>query len=209
MKAVKLSILAAALTVALSATAFAQTTQPPKPTTPPAQTPVTAPKPAPEPPAPFPQDAKIAFVDIQAVANNSTAGKDASAKLKALQDKKMADLQAKNKQLQDLTAKRDSGGAVLSDTARADLEKQIENLQRQIQFDQQTAQSDMQDLQNELQGDFQKKLVPIIQEIGKEKGLHAVFSTGDAGAIYVHPGLDITQEVIKRLDAVPGPKKNQ
>lgn len=210
MKAIKLSILAAALTVALSATALAQATQPPKPTTPPAtQPPVAAtPKPAPEPPAPFPQDAKIAFVNVQEVANQSQAGKDASAKLKSLQDKKMADLQAKNKQLQDMTAKRDQGGAVLSDSARAQLEKDIENLQRQIQFDQQTAQSDMQDQVNELQADFQKKLVPIIEQIGKEKGLHAVFSQGDAGAIYIHPGLDITQEVIKRLDATAGPKKN-
>lgn len=210
MKAVKLSIMAVALTVALSATSFAQTTQPPKPTTPPAQPPTAAaPKPAPEPPAPFPQDAKIAFVNIQQIANESTAGKDAAAKLKALNDKKMADLQAKNKQLQDMMAKRDQGGGVLNDTARAQLEKDIENLQRQIQFDQQTAQSDVNDLQNELQADFQKKLVPIIEAIGKEKGLHAVFSTGDAGAIYVHPGLDITQEVIKRLDATAGPKKSQ
>lgn len=209
MKAVKLSILAAALTVALSATAFAQATQPPKPTTPPTQPPLaTAPKPAPEPPAPFPQDAKIAFVDIQEIANQSAAGKDASAKLKALNDKKMADLQAKNKQLQDMMAKRDQGGAVLSEPARAQLEKDIENLQRQLQFDQQTAQSDVTDLQNELQAEFQKKLIPIIEQIGKDKGLHAVFSKGDAGAIYVGPGLDITQEVIKRLDAAPGPKKN-
>jgi outer membrane protein len=210
MKAVKLSIMAAALTVALSASAFAQaTTQPPRPATPATQPPLaTTPKPAPEPPAPFPQDAKIAFVNVQEVANQSQAGKDASAQLKSLQDKKMADLQAKNKQLQDMTAKSDQGGAVLSDTARAQLEKDIENLQRQIQFDQQTAQSDMQDQVNQLQGDFQKKLVPIIEQIGKEKGLHAVFSQGDAGAIYIHPGLDITQEVIKRLDASAGPKKN-
>jgi outer membrane protein len=168
MKAVKLSIMAAALTVALSASAFAQaTTQPPRPATPATQPPLaTTPKPAPEPPAPFPQDAKIAFVNVQEVANQSQAGKDASAKLKSLQDKKMADLQAKNKQLQDMTAKRDQGGAVLSDTARAQLEKDIENLQRQIQFDQQTAQSDMQDQVNQLQGDFQKKLVPIIEQIG-------------------------------------------
>ena len=208
MKALKLAIMAAALTVALSASAFAQTTQPPK-TTPPAQAPaVTAPKPAAEPPAPFPQDAKIAFVDIQRIANESSVGKDASAKLKTLNDKKVADLQAKNKQLQDMTAKRDQGGSVLSDAARAQLGKDIESLQRQIQFDDQTRQSDVTDLQNQLQLDFQKKLLPIIQDLGKEKGLYAVFSMGDAGAIYQHPGLDLTDEVIKRLDAGNGPKKH-
>lgn len=204
MKALKLSMMAAALTVALSATAFAQATPPQKPTTPP---PVAAtPAPAPEPPAPFPQDAKIAFVNIQEVANQSQAGKDASAKLKALNDQKVAALQAKQKQLQDMTAKHDSGGSVLNDAARAQLEKDMETLQRQIQFDQQTAQSDMQDLQNQLMADFQKKIVPIIQAIGKEKGLQAVFSVQDAGAVYVHPGLDLTQEVIKRLDGPASPR---
>lgn len=204
MKALKLSIMAAALTVALSATAFAQATQVLKPVTPATQPPVvTTPTQAPEPPAPFPQDAKIAFVNIQEVANASQAGKEASAKLKTLNDQKVAALQAKQKQLQDMTAKRDQGGTVLNDAARAQLDKDIENLQRQLQFDQQTAQSDMQDLQNQLMADFQKKIVPIIQALGKEKGLQAVFSVQDAGAVYVHPGLDLTQEVIKRLDAAP------
>lgn len=202
MKAIKLSLMAAALTVALSATAFAQATQPPKPQTPATQPPPTL-QAAPTPPAPFPQDAKIAFVNIQQVANESTAGKAASAKLKALNDKKVAELQDKQKQLQTMTAKRDQGGSVLNEAARAQLDKDIEALQRQIQFDQQTAQSDMQDLQNQLMGDFQKKIVPIIQTLGKEKGLHAVFSIQDAGAVYVHPGLDLTAEVIKRLDAAP------
>ena len=59
----------------------------------------------------------------------------------------------------------------------------------------------MQELQNELQGEFQKRLIPIIEELAKEKGLHAVFSIADSGAAYVHPGLNITDEVVKRLDA--------
>ena len=200
MKAITLSIMATALTLAVSATAFAQATQLPKPATPPAQPPPTL-QAAPTPPAPFPQDAKIAFVDIQQVANQSQAGKEATAKLKALNDQKMAELQDKNKQLQAMTAKRDQGGSVLNEAARAQLDKDIENMQRQIQFDQQTDQSDFTDLQNQLQADFQKRLLPIVQEIGKEKGLHAVFSSQDAGALYVHPGLDLTSEVIKRLDA--------
>jgi outer membrane protein len=210
MKVVKHSISALALVIAVSVAASAQTPKPPapKPQTPapaPATTqpPATAPKLAPQPPAPFPQDAKFAFVDIQLIAQNSSAGKDASAKLKALSDKKSGEIGEKSKQLQALQTKQQSAG-VLNDTARAQLDKEIERLQREIQFAQQSAQAEMQDLQNELQGEFQKKLLPIIADIAKEKGLHAVFSAQDAGAAYIHPGLDISEEVIKRLDA----KKN-
>jgi Skp family chaperone for outer membrane proteins len=50
-------------------------------------------------------------------------------------------------------------------------------------------------------GEFQKRLVPVIDELAKEKGLYAVFSAADSGAAYMHPGLDLSAEVIKRLDA--------
>lgn len=208
MRVVKLSIVALALTVALAGSGYAQTT-PPKPQTP-TQPPATppaaqpaAPKPAaPAPPVPFPQDAKYAVVDVQRIASQSTMGKAASAKLNDLQTKKMAEIQDKNKQLQALQTKQQSAG-VLSEAARTANDKEIERLQREIQFAQSNAQAEMQDLNNELQGDFTKRLAPIIEEIAKEKGLYLVF-TADSGFAYVHPGLDISDEVIKRLDT----KKN-
>jgi Skp family chaperone for outer membrane proteins len=197
--------------VALSASVFAQTAPPagaPKPQAPPAtppaaQTPPAAPK---APPVPFPQDAKIAFIDVNMIAGTSSAGKDASKKLTDFTTKKSAEIADKNKQLQALTTKRDTGGAVLNDTARATLDKDIDKLQRDIQFAQSNAQAELQDLQNELQGEFQKRLIPVIEEVAKEKGLHAVFSIADSGAAYVHPGLNISDEVVKRLDAAAAKK---
>ena len=205
MKVLKISVLAAALTVALGAPVLAQTAPPagpPRPQTPPAgQTPAAAPKPAPAPPVPFPQDSKIAFVDVNAIAQGSVAGKDASKKLSDFQSKKVAELGEKNKQLTAMTTRRDSGTGVLNDAARAQLDKDIDKLQRDIQFAQQNAQAEFTDLQTELQGEFQKRLVPVIDEVAKEKGLYAVFSIADSGVAYVHPGLDLSADVIKRLDA--------
>lgn len=202
MRVLKMSVVAAALTLALSAPVLAQTppqTAPPKPATP-AQTPLAT-APAPKPPVPFPADAKIAFVDVNSIAGNSASGKDASKKLQDLNNKKLAELQEKNKQLQALTTKRDQGGSVFNESARAALDKEIDKMQRDIQYAQTTAQAEMQDLTNELQGEFQKRLIPVIAEIAKEKGLHAVFSIADSGAAYYLPSLDISDEVIKRLDA--------
>jgi outer membrane protein len=213
MRVVKISVVAAALTLALSAPLLGQAeaqTAPPKPSTP-AQTPAKPPTlpqtppataPAPRPPLPFPADAKIAFVDVNTIAGTSASGKEASKKLQDLNNKKLTELQDKNKQLQALTTKRDQGGSVLNDSARASLDKDIEKLQRDIQFAQSNAQAEMQDLTNELQGEFQKRLIPVIAEIAKEKGLHAVFSIADSGAAYYLPSLDISDEVVKRLDAI-------
>jgi len=101
-----MSFAAGAVVLVLAGSAFAQTpAQPPKPQTPPAQPPAQppattpAPKP-PQPPAPFPQDSKIAFVDIQTIASNSSAGKEATKKLQDLTSKKQAEIADKTKQLQ-------------------------------------------------------------------------------------------------------------
>jgi outer membrane protein len=216
MKQLKLMIAPAALSLMLAATpALAQTqttpqkppVQPPVLGQPPSTTaPAPAPTAAPKPPAPFPQGAKMAFINIQAIAANSSAGKDASKRLADLNSKKAAEIADKNKQLQALTSKRDTGGAVLNDAARATLDKDIDKLQRDIQFAQSNAQAELQDLQNELQGEFQKRLIPVIEQVAKEKGLHAVFSIADSGAAYVHPGLNISDEVVKRLDAAAAKK---
>jgi Skp family chaperone for outer membrane proteins len=208
---VKLSIVAVALTVALAAPSFAQTppagAQPPKPQTPPATAPAQPPAaqpaaPKPQPPVPFPQDSKFGFVDVQQVASGSVTGKAASAKLEDLGKKKQTEIADKSKQLTALQTKQQSAG-VLNEAARAALDKDIDKLQREIQFAQQNAQAEYNDLQNELMGDFQKKLIPIIEELAKEKGLYMIF-TGESGFAYVHPGLNLSDEVIKRLDA----KKN-
>jgi Skp family chaperone for outer membrane proteins len=220
----RLKVMIPAVAFALTATlAFAQppATQPkPAPATPAptGQTPATQPPapagqtpaqpPALKPPAPFPQDSKIAFVDINAVAANSAAGKEASNKLKALQDKKLAEINDKNKQLQAAQQKLSTGGSVLNDTARDQLQKDVDRMQRDIQFTQQNAQAEYNELQEDLRNDFQKKLMPIIDALATEQGLYAIFSVGDAGAMYVHPGLDLTAEVVKRLDGSPAAKKN-
>src|SRR6476469_10823 len=137
MRAVKLSFIAGALTLALSAPVFAQAgaAKPQAPATPPAAPPAAAqPAPKPQPPVPFPQDAKYAFVDIQQVASSSAAGKVASSKLEEFTKKKQAEIGDKNKQLQALTTKRETSAGVMNDAARSQLDKDIDKLQRDIQF---------------------------------------------------------------------------
>jgi outer membrane protein len=158
------------------------------------------PAPKPQPAVPFPPDSKYAFVDVQAVASASQAGKDASKRLQALTEKKQTEITDKNKQLQALTTKRDTSVGVMNEAARAQIDKDVEKLQRDIQFSNSNAQAEVQELQNDLMGDFQKKLVPIIEDVAKERGLYLVLTT-ESGLAYVHPGLNITDEVVKRLDA--------
>jgi outer membrane protein len=183
-----------------------QTTQPkpaaPAPSAPPA---------APQPPKPFPEGAKVAWVDLQAVASTSSEGKAARTKIDALQAKKLSELQEKQKTLQALQQKLQSGGSVMNDSARDAAEKEIDRLNRDLQRAQQDAQDEVQGLQRDLQMDFQRKLLPLIAQVASEKGLHMVFSYGDSGLVWAEPALDITNDIIKRLDGGPAaaPKKDE
>ena len=81
-----------------------------------------------------------------------------------------------------------AGGSVLNDTARAQLEKDIEKAQRDLQFAQQDAQTEVQDMTNQLQGEFQDKLNPIIEQLRVDKGLLMIFSIRDSGVVAAEPG---------------------
>jgi outer membrane protein len=164
--------------------------------------PVTPPAtPAAQPPKPFPEGAKIAYVDVQVIASNSAEGKAATAKLDEFRKKKTAELAEKNKQAQALQTKLDQGGTVLSDQARGQTEKELEKLQRDIQFFQQDAQNEINEMTQQLQAEFQQKLQPIIEQVATEKGLQVVFSIRDSGAIWANTGLDLSEEIVKRFDA--------
>ena len=89
----------------------------------------------------------------------------------------------------------------MSATAQADLQKQAEKIQTEIQRFTQDAQQEIQDLQNTLQEQFQQKIDPILAVVGQEKGLHFIFNGPDSGLVWADAGLDISSEVIKRLDA--------
>lgn len=179
--------------------AWAQTAQtPPPPQTPPQTTAAQA---QPAPRRPFPEGAKVAYVNIQAVASNSAQGKAFSARIKELQDKKNAELAEKQKALQAAQQKLQTQASVLADAARSQLEKDIDRMTRELQFLTQDAQAEVQELQQELQQEFQKQLEPILAKVAAAHGLHMLFSVADSGLVWADTGLDLTEEIIKELDA--------
>ena len=213
MKVLKTFVMAA-LGLALSAgPAWAQATPPAQPpaTAKPPATPPASQKPAepaqqPKPPVPFPEGAKIAYIDYQFVAANADEGKAATSQIQALQKKKNDELTDKNKKLQEAQTKLQSGGNLMNDQARGQLEREIEKMQRELQFAQQDATEDINELTQKLQAEFGEKIGPILEAIANEKGLHMVFAA-PANLAWAHPGLDVSEDVVKRLNAKPAPPK--
>jgi len=168
--------------------------------------PVAQPAPAPAPPVPFPQGAKVGFVNLQAIAQLSADGKSAATKVNALAQKKQTEAADKAKLLQTNQQKLETSGSVMSEAARGQLQKDIERQTVEGQRFEQDAQAELNELQQQLQQEFQIKLMPVLEALSKEKGLQVLFSAGDSGVIWAEPGIDLTLEAVSRLDKMPAKK---
>lgn len=179
--------------------------------TPAAQTPPAAAQPAAPatPPRPFPEGAKIAYVNLQRVAQESTDGQAATKRITALREEKEKDLVARNQKFEEARKRLETSASVLSETVRITQQKEVERMQTDLQRATQDAQKAVEDLQNELQIEFQRRLLPVLSEVSNAKGLHMVFSSTDSGVVWAEPGLDITNDIVKKLDAAAAaaPKK--
>jgi outer membrane protein len=189
---------------------------PAKPATPtpapaaPAQTPpAPTPAPAPAPPKPFPEGAKIAYINLQRVAQESSDGQAATKRITTLREEKEKDLIARNTKFEEARKRLETSASVLSESVRATQQKDVERLQTDLQRATQDAQKAVEELQTELQVEFERRLRPVLSEVASSKTLHMVFSQADSGVVWADPGLDITTDVIKKLDvaAAAAPKK--
>src|SRR5947207_5395969 len=222
----KVSVLAASFAMAamtLGARPVLAGQQPPAQTPPaqprpaqptPAQTPPVLPRPAmpapaptaPQaPPLPFPAGAKIAFINPQAIFAQSIDGKAALGRVNTLIQKKQKEGEDKAKLLQGNQQKLQTSGSVMNEAARTQLEREIDRQQKEIERFQQDAQAEINELQQEVQNDFLKKVNPVLEQVANEKGVQLVLNADTAGIAWANLGLDLSPEVVKKLDAAAKP----
>ena len=189
--------------------AGAASAQTPAPTTPAPETPApAAPSPAAQAPAAplsnveFPADARVGFVNLQAVVQNSSFGRAGQEKLKTLTDERTSQMAEKNKEIQTLEAEIKSGQNVLAQSVLQQKAAELDRARRELQFVQEQAEVDYQALQSQLLEEFGQKVLPIVEAIRAERNLWFILSTGeDSGLLAVEAGLDLSAEVVRRLDA--------
>ena len=94
-------------------------------------------------------------------------------------------------------------GNVLSDIAKADIGKDIEKKTTELNRLSEDAQKEMEDMRASLLQPISELAQRIVQVYASEKGLTVVVDTSNpqTNLIYVNPKSDITEDVIKRVDA--------
>ncbi len=145
---------------------------------------------------------KIAVVRSADVVRDSVQFKSAETKMKSEFEKRKNDLEAQAKVFGDDVKNYQRDGDSLSADQRAKKEKDLNARQVDIQFGQRKFQEDLQNRDRELTQDMMSKIKNVIVAISKEQGITLVLQD----PVYSADSMDITAEVLKRLNAGAGGK---
>jgi len=146
---------------------------------------------------------RVAVVDFQKAVVENAEGKKAQEKFMAEVTKRQKEFESKQKSLSDAQSKLQTQGQVLTDTVKADVNRQIDKLNTELQRMNDDAQKDLGDYQQQLFRPIMEQTQKILQAYSAENGFAVVFDVSSQAnsIIYVQDVADITTEIIRRVDA--------
>ncbi len=143
----------------------------------------------------------IGYVDMQMVLDKSKAGQQAQEALKEKFGSKQQEFAQEEQSIRQLQQTLARDEALMSqaelDKKNADLKKMMEAFQTKAE----KAQQELASEQNKLSGKILAPVEGIVAAVAKDNKVSAVFERRQSGLLYIAEGLDLTSEVIKRLDA--------
>jgi outer membrane protein len=143
---------------------------------------------------------KIAVVRSADVVRDSAQFKTAETKMKAEFEKRKNDIEAQGKAFAEDVKTYQRDADTLSADQRAKKEKDLNARQVDINFAQRKFQEDLANRDRELTQDMMSKIKNVITAVAKEKGISLVVQD----PVYADDSIDITAEVLKRLNAGGG-----
>jgi outer membrane protein len=143
---------------------------------------------------------KIGVFNLQKAINDSKKGQAAKARLVSKYDRLKKQLEAQEKEIEKLQKDLDRQRSMLSEEAQYQKSKELRRKQRDFQDQYRDATQEMQKEEMEATKPIVEELLKIAQDFGKERGYSIIMETQKAGIIYAPDALDITEDVVKRLD---------
>jgi outer membrane protein len=149
--------------------------------------------------------AKIGVIDLQKVLEISTAGKSIQAALKKQKEKMESDLKLKGTEIEKISKRLERESMVMSKEMRQEKEREQRIKINDFKSLQKKYRSDLQKLEVELMNQLQKDVKELVDSIGKKKGYLLIVNKYTV--LYSPSSIDITDDLIKRLNAKTAKKK--
>lgn len=149
---------------------------------------------------------RVAVIDVERLVRDSALGKEAFGRVKKVNDEKKAEADRLQKELRDLEQKLANQGQSLTDDKREQLQKQYQEKAIDFKSFQEKASRDLDQAQKKELADLERRVFPIISQLGKERGFTLIFNKFQSGLVFADEAADITEDVLKRFNtqvAVP------
>jgi outer membrane protein len=186
----KFALYTLALLLAFSVTAIAQTARP------------AVPSPAPAGPPPT----KIGTIYLRQAVIFCNEGQRDFAALQKRFEPKQNELQAMNKEVEDLKKQLNTQGDNLNDDARANLVKSIEQKQKSLQRSAEDAQTDLQAQQEETANRIANKIGQVLDKFAKDNGYAVILdvSNPQSPVIWAGASVDVTKDIVEAYNVQSG-----
>ena len=149
-----------------------------------------------------PAGTKIGILNVRQAIVSTAEGKQASAELQSQFAPRQNELEAMNKQINDLRQQLAANQNTWNDEQKALAQAKGQRLATQLDRKQQEMQTDVNDAQGEVVDRIGRKMMDVLDRYARENGFVAVFdsSAQSSPIIYAANSIDVTQEIIKLFD---------
>jgi outer membrane protein len=145
--------------------------------------------------------AKIGVIDVQRIVGESAVGKESLARVQKVQQAKQEELVKRQKELRDLEQKISEQSKSLSEDALDKAQKDYQTKALDLKRFQDDAQRELEETQRRELGELEKRIMPVIDAVGKEQGYTVIFNKFQSGLLYAGEGTDLTESVITRFNS--------
>lgn len=144
---------------------------------------------------------KIGYIDSQQILNQDPRAQEAQQQFEADLARYRAEVDQIGQELQDLISRYEQQQSMLSEEARSNRQEEIRL--KQTQYQQRISELEQQAgmRQAELVEPVMERINAVIEDIRADGGYSMIFDVAAQGIIAADPALDLTAEVVRRLQA--------
>ena len=143
---------------------------------------------------------KVGFINTERILKDSNLAKAAQQKLEAEFSKRDKDLQDMAAKIKAANESLEKNGPVMSDADRIKAQQNLVDMNREFQRKQREFSEDLNARRNEALASVLDKANKVVRYIALKDHYDIIFQE----AVYVNPRIDITDKVLKALDAQSG-----
>lgn len=143
---------------------------------------------------------RVAVIDVQKVLSQSSLGKASFEKLKKMQEDRIEKAKGMDEELRKLDADINQKRLSLSEDKLTEMQKQMNDKKIAMQRYAQDADREVTEARDRELLALEARIKPVIDTLGKEMGLAAIFNKFESGLIYASDAIDVTDVVVKRFN---------